>query len=59
MDGLSDNLAESAETVKLCDMNGIVLKECKADQIDRQGIPDGIYVIKFKNGSARKALIRK
>ena len=59
VDGLSDNLAESAETVRVCDMNGIVLKECKANQIDRQGIPDGIYVIKFKNGLAKKALIRK
>ena len=59
VDGLSDNLAETAETVKVCDMNGIVLKECKASQIDLQGIPDGIYVIKFRNGLARKALIRK
>ena len=59
VDGLSDNLAKSAETVKVCDMNGIVLKECKASQIDLQGIPDGIYVIKFRNGLARKALIRK
>ena len=57
IDGLSGNLNESVELVRVYDMNGIMVTECKANEIDRLRVRCGIYVVKSRNGKVRKTLI--
>lgn len=57
IDGLSGNLSESVELVRVYDMNGIMVTECKANEISRLRVRRGIYVVKSRNGKVRKTLI--
>ena len=57
VDGLSDNLSESVELVRVYDMNGIMVTECKANEINRLRVRRGIYIIMYRNGKTRKTLI--
>lgn len=59
IDGIADNLSESAEPVTVYDMNGIMVTQCKANEICRQRVCSGIYVVKFRNGKVRKMLISR
>ena len=57
VDGISENFTESAGLVTVYDMNGIMVTECKANEICRLKVRSGIYVVKFRNGKVRKMLI--
>ncbi|MBR4645451.1 MAG: M6 family metalloprotease domain-containing protein [Bacteroidaceae bacterium] len=57
VDGLTNSFAEDAELVRIYDMNGIMVTECKARDVNRQRIRRGIYVVRFGNGSTRKISI--
>ena len=59
IDGISGNLSESADYVTVYDMNGIMVTECKANEICRLTVRGGIYVVKFRNGKVRKMLISR
>ena len=56
-DGFTNNLDESAVLVRVYDMNGIMVTECKANEISRLRVQRGIYIIRFGNGKTRKTLI--
>lgn len=58
-DGISDNPSESAERVRVYDMNGIFVSECKVSQLNRLSMRDGIYLVKSWNGKVRKVLITR
>lgn len=57
VDGLSGNLSESPQLVRVYNMNGVMVTECKANEICRLRVHSGIYVVKFRNGKVRKMLI--
>lgn len=57
VDGLSYNLHESPQLVRVYDMNGRMVTECKANEISRLGARSGIYIIRYGNGQTRKILI--
>lgn len=56
-DGISDNLSESPRLVRVYDMNGIFVSECKASQLGRLSMRSGIYLVKSGSGKVRKMLI--
>ena len=56
-DGISDISPESAQLVRVYDINGIFVSECKVSQLGRLGMRSGIYLVKFRNGMVRKTLI--
>jgi hypothetical protein len=56
-DGISDISPESAQLVRVYDINGIFVSECKVSQLGRLGMRSGIYLVKFRNGKVRKTLI--
>ena len=55
--GLSDSIQESPELVRVYDTNGIMVTECKANEIRRLRVRSGIYIIRYGNGKIRKTLI--
>lgn len=57
VDGVSNNLSESAELVRVYDMNGIFVTECKVNQLGRLRMRSGIYLVRFRSGKVRKTLI--
>lgn len=57
IDGLSSNLSESAQLVRVYNLNGVMVTECKANEICRLRAHSGIYVVKFRSGKTRKMLI--
>lgn len=56
-DGFPDSLHEDPELVRVYDTNGIMVTECKANQISRLRVRSGIYIIRYGNGKTRKTLI--
>ena len=56
-DGFSDSLHEDPELVRVYDTNGIMVTECKANDIRRLRVRSGIYIIRYGNGKTRKTLI--
>ena len=56
-DGFSHNIYEDAQLVRVYDTNGIMVTECKANQISRLRVRSGIYIIRYGNGRTRKTLI--
>lgn len=56
-DGLSSRSLEDAQLVRVYDTNGIMVTECKANQISRLRVRSGIYIIRYGNGKTRKTLI--
>ena len=56
-DGLSSRSLEDAQLVRVYDTNGIMVTECKANQISRLRVRSGIYIIRYGNGRTRKTLI--
>ena len=55
--GFSDNILEDAQLVRVYDTNGIMVTECKANQISRLSVRSGIYIIRYGNGKTRKVFI--
>ena len=56
-DGFSDSLHEDPELVRVYDTNGIIVTECKANDVKRLRVRSGIYIIRYGNGKTRKTLI--
>jgi hypothetical protein len=57
VDGLTNNIAEDMQYVRVFDLNGKMVAECKAKDIYRLSFHSGIYVIRYGNGKTRKVLI--
>lgn len=57
VDGLSDSIQESPELVRVYDTNGVMVTECKANDVRRLRVRSGIYIIRYGNGKTRKILI--
>ena len=56
-DGFSDNIHEDAQLVRVYDANGVMVTECKANELRRLRVRSGIYIIRYGNGKTRKTLI--
>ena len=56
-DSFSDNIYEDSQLVRVFDTNGVMVTECKANQISRLRVRSGIYIIRYGNGKTRKTLI--
>lgn len=58
VDALSGSLSEGAESVRVYDMNGVMVTECRAREVGRLTVRSGIYIIRYRNGKSVKMLIR-
>ena len=56
-DGFSTSLHEDPELVRVYDTNGIMVTECKANDVRRLRVRSGIYIIRYGDGKTRKTLI--
>ena len=56
-DGFSANIHEDAQLVRVYDANGVMVTECKANELRRLRVRCGIYIIRYGNGKTRKTLI--
>jgi hypothetical protein len=56
-DGFSANIHEDAQLVRVYDANGVMVTECKANELRRLRVRSGIYIIRYGNGKTRKTLI--
>ncbi|MBR6169534.1 MAG: M6 family metalloprotease domain-containing protein [Bacteroidaceae bacterium] len=56
-DGFSHNIYEDTQLVRVYDTNGIMVTECKANQLSRLRVRSGIYIIRYGNGKTHKTLI--
>jgi len=57
-DWLSASHVVKTEQLKVYDMNGVMVTECKAGQVGQLNVPGGVYVIKSGNGKVWKTVIR-
>jgi hypothetical protein len=57
IDGLTNNFVEDNHLVRVYDMNGFFVTECKVHDINRLNVRSGIYIIRYGNGKIRKMLI--
>ena len=56
-DAISE-ITESAELVRIYDMNGRLVGECFADQLNRFALTHGIYIIRRVDGRTKKIMIQ-
>ena len=56
-DAISE-ITESAERVRIYDMNGRLIGECFADELRRFELRHGIYIVRRMNGKTKKVMIR-
>lgn len=56
-DGFSANIHEDAQLVRVFDTHGVMVTECKANDLRRLRVHSGIYIIRYGNGKTRKTLI--
>ena len=56
-DVFSANIHEDAQLVRVYDTNGVMVTECKANELRRLRVRSGIYIIRYGNGKTRKTLI--
>jgi hypothetical protein len=56
-DAISE-ITESAELVRIYDMNGRLVGECFADQLNRFALTHGIYIVRRVDGRTKKIMIQ-